>query len=714
MESLLDKTVDIHTIDEALALLKSKINTFSNIEKAYQFALKAHDGQYRKSSEPYIIHPILVASIVAEISHDEEMVQAALLHDVVEDTDCTIDDIIKEFGKNVANLVEGLTKIVELRDQKLIVSDSSKKLSASALSFRKLLIASIKDVRVIVIKLCDRIHNMQTLQALSKAKQLIISEETLLVYAPIAHRLGISMLKNKLEDYSFFYLLNDKYKEILDYKKTFQSRLEVELHTFMKSLQLTLDKAGYDESKVLIHKRIKHNYSVHLKMQRKGIGMEEVLDLLAVRILVDKPLDCYTVLGLLHLNYKFIPFRFKDYIAVPKENGYQSIHSSIFNGHSIVEVQIRTKEMHKMAEFGVAAHWRYKLGNSEISLDWLKNLHYQNDNVNTFYELVKNDLYVDDMVVFTPKGDPITLPLGSTGLDFAYAIHSDVGNMANTIYINNNKSTLLTQLHENNIIEIILSKEPILRCTWIDTVRTSKAKESMRSLCNNRLKAINTKIGFSILSTILNLNYERIQRRLISINRLDKIGKIPKKKEILFEIVEKYLDELKKVKRFSAFLKKHQFKLKNYDFDSISVISNSYISTTNFDHCCHPKYSDEIMGLKINSKVYIHHKTCEVALENVRKKNKMVYVYWRKEKHYKYHILIGLVNSRGVLASFLQYLAKLSLDILSIELGKNPDDVVQYCSLRIQSQNSDKNYLKLKIEKKAKVIEFSYLEDAYR
>jgi (p)ppGpp synthase/HD superfamily hydrolase len=171
-------------------------------------------------------------------------------------------------------------------------------------------------------------------------------------------------------------------------------------------------------------------------MQRKGIGMEEVLDLLAVRILVDKPLDCYTVLGLLHLNYKFIPFRFKDYIAVPKENGYQSIHSSIFNGHSIVEVQIRTKEMHKMAEFGVAAHWRYKLGNSEISLDWLKNLHYQNDNVNTFYELVKNDLYVDDMVVFTPKGDPITLPLGSTGLDFAYAIHSDVGNMANTIYIN--------------------------------------------------------------------------------------------------------------------------------------------------------------------------------------------------------------------------------------------------------------------------------------
>jgi GTP pyrophosphokinase len=310
------------------------------------------------------------------------MVIAALLHDVVEDTHIGIDQIEQDYGSDVAHLVEGLTKIDTIRDAQLIPSNSDEKLVVSALSFRKMLVASIEDVRVLVVKLCDRLHNMLTLSALTPAKQHRIAEETLVVYAPIDSRLGISFLKNLLEDLSFQYLFNEEKQAIDMYMEENFRSINARLSDFCEKLTKMLLENGFNEDDFEILSRVKHHYSIYLKMQRKGISIDEILDLLAVRILVKKPIDCYRVLGLVHLNFQPLSSRFKDYIAIPKENGYQTLHTSVFDSTAIFEVQIRTYEMHKTAELGVAAHWKYKSGgNNPISLDWLHNLQYQNESV---------------------------------------------------------------------------------------------------------------------------------------------------------------------------------------------------------------------------------------------------------------------------------------------------------------------------------------------
>ena len=326
---------------------------------------------------------------------------AAILHDVVEDTPYTIEDLEREFGYDVVHLVEGLTKIVEIRDEELIPSGSDERLINSALSFRKMLIASIKDVRVLVIKLCDRLHNMLTLDALSAEKQRRIAEETLVVYAPIAHRLGISRLKNHLEDLSFCYIYPDDYKEIDTYIKSNAQNLKFKLNAFIQNVKETMVKDGFKEEEFDIIGRVKHYYSIYLKMHRKGVSIEEVLDLLAIRIIVNKPIDCYRVLGLMHLKFTPLVSRFKDYIAVPKENGYKTIHTTLFDEEGIVEAQIRTKEMHRLAEYGVAAHWKYKGGDNSVNLEWLESLHYQNESIEEFYELAKSDLFSEDITVFS-------------------------------------------------------------------------------------------------------------------------------------------------------------------------------------------------------------------------------------------------------------------------------------------------------------------------
>ncbi|MBI3874270.1 MAG: bifunctional (p)ppGpp synthetase/guanosine-3',5'-bis(diphosphate) 3'-pyrophosphohydrolase [Arcobacter sp.] len=318
------------------------------IEKAVLFCIEAHKNQYRKSGEPYVVHPLLVAAITAYYSSDESMVLAALLHDVVEDTSYTLDEIQDLFGIDVANIVDGLTKITEIRDTEFTHSQEKDKLLKSAMTFRKMLVASVEDVRVLLVKLFDRTHNMLTLDALSDEKRFRIAEETLVVYAPIAHRLGMSAIKNTLEDLSFFYIYPNEYKKIDDYIKNYQEKIQNTFNLFLEDVKSVLNVEF--ENKIKIYSRIKHYYSIYLKIQRKGVTIDEVLDLFAIRIITNTPLECYTILGLIHTTYMPLISRFKDYVAIPKENGYQTIHTTVFHNTKIFEVQIRTKDRHKQID----------------------------------------------------------------------------------------------------------------------------------------------------------------------------------------------------------------------------------------------------------------------------------------------------------------------------------------------------------------------------
>ena len=475
MDAFLQRVQNIHTIKEAEAFLWEHIPDPNRITiKALSIAIDAHKHQIRKSGEPYVIHPILVACITVQFSNDEIMVQAALLHDVVEDTNITIEELEVIFSEDVVHIVEGLTKIVKIRDEKLIASSSNERLMNSALTFRKMLIASIKDIRILVIKLCDRLHNMLTLDSLTIEKKKRIAEETLVVYAPIAHRLGISKLKNYLEDLSFSYIYPDEYKAIDDYMNDNAQNLQFKLNSFIQRVTHTMHEDGFSENSFEILGRVKHYYSIYLKMQRKGIGIDEVLDLLAIRIIVNNSIECYKVLGLLHINYIPLVSRFKDYIAVPKENGYKTIHTTLFKEEGIVEAQIRTIQMHRLAEYGVAAHWIYKEGSSSVNLEWLESLNYQNKSVEESYEIVKADLFSEDIIVFSPKGDYYTLPKDSVVLDFAYAVHSKIGNYAKEALVNKHRCSLLTRLNNGDIINILKDEQEHLHCSWVDSVKTKK------------------------------------------------------------------------------------------------------------------------------------------------------------------------------------------------------------------------------------------------
>ena len=710
----IEKVKYLNDIDSATQYLFTQTKKTKEIEDALSYSLDAHKKQFRKSGEPYIIHPILVASIVASITDDEAMTIAALLHDVVEDTPTTIEDITKMFGDDVAHLVEGLTKIDTIRDSELISSHSNEKLIVSALSFRKMLLASIKDVRVLVVKLCDRLHNMLTLDALAEHKQQRIAEETLVVYAPIAHRLGISFLKNKLEDLSFSYLFKEDKEHIDNYLDKNYHSIELKLNEFKDSIQKLLIKNGFCEDDFEILSRVKHRYSIHLKMQRKGVSIDEVLDLLAVRILTSDPVKCYNILGLIHLNFQPLSSRFKDYIAVAKDNGYQTIHTSVFYNTAIFEVQIRTYDMHKTAELGVAAHWKYKSGgNDNIKLDWLHNLQYQNESVEDFYALIKNDLYSEDISVFSPEGDPFTLPRGAVVLDFAYAVHSEVGNKAESALVNKTKSSLLSELHNGDIVKIVMADDVITRCSWIDAVKTSKAKSNMRLNCNARIKEINLKSSVNILATAMNLNTSRIVD-WFEVNHCENHYKIPYDLEHYRTVINRYIQEISQNSRFKGFLSKHRFKLKSYKFSTLEVFSVNYVSDIVFDYCCHPKSGDEILAFLEDSKAYVHHKMCTNATKMLEQHKPMVFVRWFGENKYNYNMIVSLHNEKGALANFLTFLVKLNIDINSIELGKKNSDFIKYCEISFESKDSDINLLRSKMEQKIKVIHLVRTDDAYR
>jgi GTP pyrophosphokinase len=710
----IEKVKHLHDVDLATNYLFSQITPSTALKKALEYSTKAHKNQFRKSGQPYIIHPILVASIVASITDDESMAIAALLHDVVEDTQISIDEVITVFGEDVAHLVEGLTKIDMIRDSELVSSSSNERLIASALTFRKMLLASIQDVRVLVVKLCDRLHNMLTLDVLPEHKQQRIAEETLVVYAPIAHRLGISFLKNLLEDSSFLYLFKEERHHIDNYLDTNYHEIEMKLNDFKESINKILVKHGFCEDDFEILSRVKHRYSIYLKMQRKGVGIEEVLDLLAVRVLTNDPVKCYKILGLIHLNFQPLSSRFKDYIAVPKDNGYQTIHTTVFYNTAIFEVQIRTHDMHNTAELGIAAHWKYKSGgNNNIKLDWLNNLGYQNESVEDFYDLIKNDLYSEDISVFSPTGEPYTLPRGAVVLDFAYAVHTHVGNHAKSSLVNKTKTSLLNELHNGDIVKIEVDEHNITRCSWIDAVKTSKAKTNMKHNCNSRIKDIDTKASINIVATTMNLNYSRVIEWLKSSN-YEKIATISTDIEHFREVIYKYILEISKTNRFKSFLSRHRFKLKRYSYRGLEVYSASSVSDVVFDYCCHPKNGDEIIAFLEKSKAHVHHKMCRSASKKLEAKEPMLFVKWEKQNNYNYNMIVSLHSGMGTLADFLNFLVKLKIDINLIELGKNRSESTRYCELGFESKEADINSLRAKIEQKIKVIQLIRTDDAYQ
>jgi RelA/SpoT family (p)ppGpp synthetase len=715
LNDFLELINSINSIEDAIKILKLNADVDEDIDRALQFAILAHDEQYRKSGEPYVIHPILVASIVSTISNDKTMIIAALLHDVVEDTDFCTQDIEDNFGKDVASLVEGLTKIVEIREDELEKSGSSEKLIKSALSFRKILMASIKDLRVLVVKLCDRLHNMLTLDALPLDKQKRISEETLVVYAPIAHKLGISKIKNYLEDLSFKYIYPEDYKKIDDFLESHKQNLNLRLNHFIEKAKNILNQNGFHRDDVEVIGRVKHRYSIYLKIHRKGISIEEVLDLLAIRIIVKEPILCYKALGVLHLNYTPIVSRFKDYVALPKDNGYQTIHTTLFFDDDIVEAQIRTEDMHRLAEYGVAAHWKYKAGASNINLDWLSNLKYESESIDSFMESTKADLFTEDIVVFSPVGDSYTLPKGSVVLDYAYAVHSEVGNLATSALVNREHTSLLRILKNGDIVNIITQDTPRLHCSWIDTVKTSKAKDGIKAVCNQRLREVNRRVVYLILATIFNTTRDDIKETL---KKLDLYSNIHMATNSLDRLKDKILKiaAYKKIKhvRFWELLKRGYKKPIKKDFEYFTFYTNKNIESVEFDYCCHPKLGDEIVAFHQRGRAVIHHKLCSKAYELMKQDTPMLHVEWKSKQSAKYRLIVGLQNKKGALLELLQELNKLDLNITNIELGIQSSDTAEYCKLEVETTSDNSNIIKDIISKKFKLADFISLKDAYK
>ncbi len=715
MSNIVDLVSKISTVDGAYAILKEQIEIDDDIANAISFAMDAHEGQFRKSGEPYIVHPILVAAIVAATTSNKTMVIAALLHDVVEDTPYTLEDIESRFGADVALLVNGLTKFTELREDELLPSSSNEKLLKSALTFKNMLLTSIKDSRVLIIKLCDRLHNMLTLDALSSDKQKRISEETLVVYTPIAHRLGMSKIKRELEDFSFRYIYPDEYKKIDDYITSHMQDLDLRLNGFIEEIKSILNENGFHRDDIIIEKRVKHYYSIYMKMQRKGVSIEEVLDLLAIRIIVDKPLLCYKVLGILHLNYTPIISRFKDYIALPKDNGYKTIHTTLFVHDSIIEAQIRTKQMHNVAECGIAAHWKYKGDDSEIKLDWIKEMPYDNESPEMFYENAKSDLFSEELVVFSPIGEKFTLPKDAVVLDFAYAIHSEVGDLATSATINKEKVSLLSKLKNGDIVKIITQDEPRLHCTWVDNVKTSKAKEGIRAMCNRRLKDVETKVAYKILASIFKTPPSEIEEITKELKIDSNIRRVVDNLDLLKEKIKNIASykNLKEV-RFWELLKKGYKKPQIKKINKFIFFTNKALEDAEFDYCCHPKMGDDIIAFYDKGVAVIHHKMCKKAYNMLNEDKELIFVKWNILKSNKFRLVVALQNKKGALLELLRVLDSLDLNVTNIELGIQSSDSAEYCRLEVETSSDNQNRIKDIISRKFKLIDFVSLKDAYK
>lgn len=702
--SQVDKSVDTPADFTSPEVLYNKLietirqynpsSDLSDIERAYKVAKEAHEGQFRKSGEPYIIHPLCVAIILAELELDKESIIAGLLHDVVEDTVMTSEDVAREFGDEVALLVDGVTKLTQLNYQ-------HDKIEVQAENLRKMFLAMAKDIRVIMIKLADRLHNMRTMQYQSPAKQVEKSRETMDIYAPIAHRLGISKIKVELDDLSMKYLMPDTYNDLVKQVDINRPGREAFIKSIIKEVGMHISNAGIEAE---IDGRVKHFFSIYRKMVNQNKTLDQIYDIFAVRIKVDTVKDCYAALGVIHEMYKPIPGRFKDYIAMPKPNMYQSLHTTLIasNGQPF-EVQIRTYEMHRIAEYGIAAHWKYKEGKTgesdkseEAKLSWLRQiLEWQRDMSDNkeFLSSIKNDLnlFSDSVYCFTPTGDVKTLPAGSNPIDFAYSIHSAVGNKMVGARVNGKLVNIDYEIKNGDRIEIITSqnsKGPSR--DWLSMVKSTQARNKINQWFKQELKEDNIIKGKELIS-----NYCKSKGIVLSeINKPEFVEKALRKygykdwNAVLAavghgalkegQIVNKLNEEYQKTKKAeitdkqvldSIVASESKEKEKEKKGKGGIVVKGIHDVAVRFSKCCNPVPGDEIVGFVTRGRGISIHRTDCVNILNfpANERARLIEAEWEqtenKDEKYSAEINIYAGNRKGLIVDISRLFTEANIDV---------------------------------------------------
>lgn len=676
-------------IEEQFSIEDAKL-----IQSAYDFAQHGHAGQLRESGDPYIVHPLQVAKTLIKLGLDAETVTASLLHDLVEDTKCSLNDIKKKFGQNVADMVEGVTKLGKLEYQT--------RAEQQAENLRKMFLAMARNVRVVLIKLADRLHNMHTLSSCPEEKRERIARETLEIYAPLAHRLGISSLKSELEDLSFRYLNPEAYYDLKEKVSQKRSEREDVIQQIISAIRNKLEEAGIESD---IEGRVKHFYSIYCKMMEQNRSFEQIFDIFAVRVLVKNQNDCYAALGIVHTMWKPMPGRFKDYIAVPKQNMYQSLHTTVLGSDGVTfEIQIRTHEMHKTAEFGIAAHWKYKEGSTQNATDldkklaWLRGiLDWQSDvrDAQEFVDQLKVDLFEDEVFVFSPKGDVYNLLVGSIPIDFAYMIHSEVGNKCVGARINGKMVPLDTKLKTGDIVEIITSntsKGPSR--DWISIVRTSQAKSRIRQFYKNTFKEEYVEKGREILENQIRRHGYSVPQ-LVTPALLDKVCiKFSLKKhedifaaigyggvtagQVIMKLEEEYNRENKTKPIVQELLHKTQEKEQGKSAPKIQGRSVRVKGELNMlvrlARCCNPVPGDEIIGYITRGRgVSIHRRSCS-NLKNISDElERIVDVSWESNdvSEFQVDLHIAADDRTGLLADVSNANANMKVPIVTLNARKD-------------------------------------------
>ncbi|WP_251211832.1 RelA/SpoT family protein [Adlercreutzia murintestinalis] len=705
------------------------------LARAFEFANQAHAGQLRKSGEPFINHPLEVAKILADLRMDAETVCAAILHDTVEDTEVTPEDVEREFGADVRQLVEGVTKITRIEVGSL--SDEQ------AATIRKMLVAMGKDIRVIVIKLADRLHNMRTLASLREDRRIFKSRETLEIYAPIAHRLGINSVKWELEDLAFFYLEPNKYKQVSRMVTDSRAEREEYLSNVVSVLHGEMEKVGIDAR---IMGRPKHLYSIYQKMTKKGKGFSEIYDLIAVRIIVQSVKDCYSALGAVHTLWRPMPGRFKDYIAMPKYNMYQSLHTTVMGpAGRPLEVQIRTEEMHRASEYGVAAHWRYKEGGGRVSRDeldsqlaWLREMIDWSDEADDSREFLKNlkmDLDNADVYVFTPGGDVKTLRAGATPIDFAYAVHTEVGNHCVGAKVNGQIVPLSYKLNVGDRVEVLTSKSASPSRDWLGMVATPSARNKIRGYFSKQTRDDDRQEGHDMLMREmrkhgLGLSSARSVRALKTVAEAmgfndtdDMYVQIARNRESAQHVANRMLkllvdraNEAEKTTPLGVGEGSTVGKLpmltsvkrpKRHETHSSNgvVVKGVDDVLVRLSRCCNPVPGDDIIGFVTRGRgVSVHRADCPNASDLKRDPDRIIEVSWagdaRVQDTFKVEIYVEALDRMNLLLDVTRVLSDVGANVISCTTNTHRDGLVE---MRFLFQVSDLAMIDLAIKGLASV-----------
>jgi len=681
---------------EAATLFKEwsgylKPEDLTQLESAYHFSKAAHEGQFRKSGEPYISHPLAVADILAQWHLDPQALTAALLHDVTEDTEVTKTEISRNFGNPVAELVDGVSKLDKVEFDTLE--------HAQAENFRKMLLAMARDVRVILIKLADRLHNMRTLDAVEPAKRRRIARETVEIYAPIANRLGLNSIFQELEDLSFQHLYPARYRVLAKAVKSARGNRREVVGKVMEAVKRKLKDSKVE---VQVHGREKHLYSIYRKMREKHLTFAQVTDVFAFRIIVKDVPSCYLSLGALHSLYKPIPGKFKDYIAIPKANGYQSLHTTLFGPFgSPIEIQIRTQEMHKIAEAGVASHWLYRSSGASLTElqqkthQWLQSLiemqSEAGDSVE-FLEHLKVDLFPDEVYVFTPKGQIMALPRGATAVDFAYTVHTDIGNRCVAVKINQELMPLRTELKNGDRVEIITAAHAKPNPLWLNFVVTAKARSHIRHF----VKTMHFQESVQLGERLLNQALVSFKSSLASVqeNQWDRLLK-----ESSAKSRQHLLSDIGLGKRLSAVIARQllsvsQTQLQEKASPGTVVIRGSEGMAVQFAKCCKPIPGDPIIGMISKGQgMVIHTHNCPVFSRTRPDPDRMLDVQWDPDTRKAFEVSIKLVvaNQRGVLAKVAAEISSAGSNIQNVAV--DPEDGGTYTGMHFTLQVSNRMHL---------------------